>query len=90
MRQGPAATLQLGGMARVLGREMNVEELTNGRQEWDYQQQVMIQVSGITILLRNLLRRFGEFDVDQGIRLLSQLLGFTRVQRETRSNPFSV
>ena len=31
-RQGPVAVLQLGGMARVLGREMSVEELANGRQ----------------------------------------------------------
>eukprot|EP00959_Pyramimonas_sp_CCMP1952_P302069 6320654-Pyramimonas_sp.AAC.1 len=82
-RQGPAAALQLGGMARVLGREMSVDELANGRQEWDYAQQQMVQVTGITILLRNLLRRFGELDEEQGIRLLSQLLGFTRVQGET-------
>ena len=30
-RQGPVAALQLGGMARVLGLEMNVAELANGR-----------------------------------------------------------
>eukprot|EP00959_Pyramimonas_sp_CCMP1952_P087537 1831548-Pyramimonas_sp.AAC.1 len=82
-RQGPAAVLQLGGMARVLGREMNVDELSNGRQEWDYTQQQMLHVTGITILLRNLLRRFGELDEEQSIRLLSQLLGFSRMQGES-------
>ena len=81
-RQGPAAVLQLGGVARVLGREMNVQELQQGRQEWDAHQGHMIQITGITILLRNLLRRFGELDEEQGIRLLSQLLGFTRMQGE--------
>eukprot|EP00959_Pyramimonas_sp_CCMP1952_P334299 7001068-Pyramimonas_sp.AAC.1 len=58
-RQGPVAVLQLGGMARVLGRDMNVDELANGRQEWDHLRQQYVHVTGITILLRNLLRRFG-------------------------------
>eukprot|EP00959_Pyramimonas_sp_CCMP1952_P071577 1494955-Pyramimonas_sp.AAC.1 len=70
-------------MARVPGREMNVDELANGRQEYDHLQQQYVHVTGITILLRNLLRRFGELDEEQSIRLVSQLLGFTRVQGET-------
>eukprot|EP00959_Pyramimonas_sp_CCMP1952_P349950 7332186-Pyramimonas_sp.AAC.1 len=71
-------------MARVLGREMNVQELQNGRKKWDPSQNQTAQITGITRLLRNFLRRFGELDEEQGIILLSQLLGFTRVHGETR------
>ena len=41
-------------------------------------QQQINQISGITIILRNRPRRFGEFDGEQGIVLLSLLPGLSR------------
>ena len=76
-RQGPLAVLQLGGMARVLGREMAHNDLVFGRQEMD-QNGNRNQITGIALLLRNLLQRFGELDQEQSARILSQLLEFKR------------
>ena len=82
-RQGPASALQLGSVARALGRDRNIQEPQDGRTYWDYFQNHMVHISGITTLLSHLLRRLGGLDEEQRMRVASQLFGVTRMQGET-------
>ena len=80
-RQGPAVVMQLGGMAKVLGREMDAATLSRGTYEPDGNGG-NTHITGTAHLLRVLIRRFGELDEEQSVRLISQLFGFSRMQGE--------
>ena len=82
-KQGPAAVLQLGGLARQMAREMNQAELANGRQEVDPNNGQPVHVSGLALLLRQLLRRFGAMDEEQGIHAIAEFIGFRRLPHES-------
>ena len=81
-RQGPAAVLQLGGLARALAREMDEYELVQGRQEPDPATGQPVMISGLAILVRQMLRKFGSLDEKRSILAIANLLGFQRLHNE--------
>ena len=81
-RQGPAAAMQLNGIARSLAREMSADELRDGHVEVDPNTGQQTLVSGIALLLRRLKSRIGALDEEQAIESIDAFLSFRRLQGE--------
>ena len=76
--QAPAVVQRLGGADRELIRAVPTQELRDGRLD-----PITGTVdSGLTILVRGLTRRFGQFAVETSTRCIIDLLGFRRRQIE--------
>ena len=76
--QAPAVVQRLGGAARALAREVPTAELRDGRVD---PQNGNID-SGLTILVRGLARRFGQFAVETSTRCIIDMLSFRRRSNE--------
>ena len=81
-RQGPAVVMQLGGTAKVMCREMDPQELQNGINEADLINGGFIHVTGVALVLRLLILRFGELEEEKDVRMIAQLFTFSRAQGE--------
>eukprot|EP00973_Karenia_brevis_P033197 4580498-Karenia_brevis.AAC.1 len=82
-QQGLAIAMRLGGMAKVLVRELDPMVLANG-QAMDLNDGNGPQlVGGVTVIMRALNRQFGEHDVDTGIRAIASMMHFRRLPNET-------
>ena len=76
--QAPAVVQRLGGAARDLVRAVPTTELRDCRMD-----PVTGAIeSGLTLLVRGLTRRFGQFAVETSTRCIIDLLGFRRRQVE--------
>ena len=77
--QAPAVVQRLGGAARELIRAVPTQELREGRLD----PTTGAIDSGLTILVRGLTRRFGQFAIETSTRCIIDLLGFRRRQVES-------
>ena len=82
-RRAPAAVLQLGGLARALGREMDTQELAHGRYEADPATGAQVQITGLALLARQLVRRFGALDDETAIECIASIMAFKHEAPET-------
>ena len=76
--QALAVVQRLGGAARALARELPTTELRDGRVD----AQTGAVDSGLTILVRGLARRFGQFAVETSTRCIIDMLSFRRLSSE--------
>ena len=78
-QQAPAVVQRLGGAARELARSVPTQQLRDGRVDPLTGQ----QVTGMTMLVQGLTRRFGQFAVETSTRCIIDLLGFRRRPTES-------
>ena len=76
---GPLVAMGLGGEARTIAREMDVNELQRGRRN-DAQN---INLTGLECLLERLENAFGLSQQEQQISAISELLNFARYPQES-------
>ena len=80
-RQGPAVVMQLGGTAKIMCREMDTQELQHGINEADGNGG-FVHTTGVALVLRLLILRFGELEEEKDVRMIAQLFTFSRAQGE--------
>ena len=80
-RQSAAAVLRLGGTARAIAREIDPLEIAQGRIE-DIGDGQMMQLSGLTILLRALSREFAPLDIEVTLAAIHEFQNLRRMPGE--------
>ena len=84
LRKGPLVALRLGGSAKVLMREMDVDMMSNGVDIADPNAQNGLRhISGCEFILRQLQRRFAPLAEEVQISCCNDLFKFQRWQGET-------
>lgn len=81
-RMGPLVALRLGGSAKILAREMDLQVLANGIDVLDGGNN-MVHLSGIQFLLRQLKRRYAPLDQEIQITAIADIWHFKRRQGES-------
>eukprot|EP00971_Amphidinium_carterae_P258563 5131896-Amphidinium_carterae.1 len=77
-QQGPALALQLRGEAREFVRDLDPDELRQGRVD----QQTGQRTLGVTLLLEEMQRRFGPLEQSRAIEVVEAFLSFKRNKGE--------
>ena len=81
-RQGPIAALQVQGSAKELVRELTPMQLRDG----DVDQMTGQQVTGLTLLVTVLARRYAPLEAENCTRSISEFLQFRRAPNESIDN----
>ena len=83
-RQGPLVALRLGGSAKVLAREMDINILVNGMDIQNLLVQGGVQhLSGTEFILRQLKRRYAPLEEEVQISAISDMFHFKKHQGES-------
>ena len=80
-KQGPNAALRVGGSAKELIRELDVNVLANGMPLANAQG-VPVHTSGLECLIRALSRRYAPLEQELEIHVISEILMFKRAPGE--------
>jgi hypothetical protein len=80
-KQGPVVALRIGGSAKELIRELDVNVLANGGVFPDAQNNP-VQLTGLECLIRAMQRRYGPLEQELEIFCISEMLHFSRHQGE--------
>ena len=80
-KQGPVCAMRVGGSAKALIRELDVNVLSNGGIFPDAQGQPQ-QLTGLECLIRALQRRYGPLEQELEIHVIAEMLNFARGQNE--------
>ena len=84
VRMGPLVALRLGGSAKILAREMDINILAGGMDIPDPNGgQGLVHISGVEFLLRQLQRRYAPLDQETQITAIADVFHFKKFGHES-------